>query len=118
MILATHMMLSPASRRINGAPRATRIDLGQFRGADLGQFRGADLGQFRGAAIPKADADGLSPAGTMLDVPAMSETTTLPPVAVVFAPDHARRPSIGTNFDGRCHAVRVGRLGRAGKVAA
>jgi hypothetical protein len=110
MILATHMMLSPASRRINGAPRATRIDLGQFRGADLGQFRGA--------AIPKADADGLSPAGTMLDVPAMSETTTLPPVAVVFAPDHARRPSIGTNFDGRCHAVRVGRLGRAGKVAA
>jgi ribose 5-phosphate isomerase RpiB len=106
----------------------------------------------------------------MLDVLAMSETTTLPPLAVAFGTDHAGialkdvlgdvpraegfavhdpasgwlccahndanvlalgarvidrtvaldclRAFIGTRFDGGRQAVRVARLGRAGKVAA
>jgi hypothetical protein len=82
---------------------------------------------------------GLSPAGTMLDVPAMSETFSLPPLAVIFGAGTRHNanvvtlvaPVIGlalelaclhtfivTGFDGLRHVPRVARPGLPGKHAA
>jgi hypothetical protein len=83
-------------------------------------------------------ANGLSPAGTVLEVPAMSDTTTMPPLAVAFGADHAGvalkdtladalraegfavhdRGTIDTNFDGAQHAPRAAKRVKVGSAAA